>query len=489
MKRCAVCGQENDDWRPFCTRCGASYARTGRRARARRRRRRARPRPPPPVRRGRGCLRPARRARGGRRRRRHRDRGRLAVAVGGRRRSSASPGWVRRATTGRGDHDHVPGDLGPAGRSPSCSSTRGARPRLHAPGEGGVPVGRRLQEAGHDRRQQAHRQGPARSAEHARGAARAGHGAGQGRSLRQGEPALGRDDRRVLRPRQEGDRDPRLDRSTSRSGSPSPTSSRTRSTTSTSTSTSSNKIGDQHDTDAVDRARRGRRGVGAEQVRGDALRRRSPRPTTARSRPRSARATSRACRRSSRSLSEWPYDFGPLFVDILREVGGQARVDRGVQVAADRRGAGDRSAHLSSTATSPGPISAPTLPRGAKKLDSGKEFGALAWYLDAVGAHRPARRARRPTLGWGADSYVDAREGTKTCVEVHYRGETKQRQHRDARPRCTSGSPRCRRAWRRVTSNADNTLHAALVRPGCRREGRHQPQHRRVPAARCSATR
>ena len=26
MKRCATCGQENDDWRPFCTRCGASYA-------------------------------------------------------------------------------------------------------------------------------------------------------------------------------------------------------------------------------------------------------------------------------------------------------------------------------------------------------------------------------------------------------------------------------------------------------------------------------
>src|SRR5580765_8472752 len=26
MKRCARCGQENDDWRPFCTRCGASYA-------------------------------------------------------------------------------------------------------------------------------------------------------------------------------------------------------------------------------------------------------------------------------------------------------------------------------------------------------------------------------------------------------------------------------------------------------------------------------
>src|SRR5450759_647938 len=25
MKRCAVCGQDNEAWRPFCTRCGASY--------------------------------------------------------------------------------------------------------------------------------------------------------------------------------------------------------------------------------------------------------------------------------------------------------------------------------------------------------------------------------------------------------------------------------------------------------------------------------
>src|SRR5450432_3007412 len=27
-------------------------------------------------------------------------------------------------------------------------------------------------------------------------------------------------------------------------------------------------------------------------------------------------------------LDQWPYDFGPVFVDILRQVGGQARVDR-----------------------------------------------------------------------------------------------------------------------------------------------------------------
>jgi hypothetical protein len=26
MKRCAACGQENDDWRPFCTRCAASFS-------------------------------------------------------------------------------------------------------------------------------------------------------------------------------------------------------------------------------------------------------------------------------------------------------------------------------------------------------------------------------------------------------------------------------------------------------------------------------
>jgi hypothetical protein len=64
------------------------------------------------------------------------------------------------------------------------------------------------------------------------------------------------------------------------------------------------------------------------------------------------------------------------------------------------------------------------LPKGAKKIDSGKEFGALAWYL-ILSERIDAHVALKATLGWGADSFVDAHEGSKTCTEVHYRGETR----------------------------------------------------------------
>jgi hypothetical protein len=123
-------------------------------------------------------------------------------------------------------------------------------------------------------------------------------------------------------------------------------------------------------------------------------------------------------------LSQWPYDFGPLFVDILREVGGQARVDAAFKSPpVDEEQVIDPLAYLNGDP--PGPIAAPTLPRGAKKLDGGKEFGSLAWF-QMLSERIDPHVALKATLGWGADSYTDAREGTKTCVEVRYRGETKQ---------------------------------------------------------------
>jgi hypothetical protein len=162
-------------------------------------------------------------------------------------------------------------------------------------------------------------------------------------------------------------------------------------------------------------------------------------------------------------LSEWPYDFGPLFVDILREVGGQARVDRAFQSPPiDEEQVIDPLTYLD--ADQPGPISAPTLPAGAKKLDGGKEFGALAWY-QILSERIDAHVALNATLGWGADSYTDAREGTKTCVEVHYRGETKHdnAEMLTALHQWIAALPK---GMATVTANSDNTLQLHSCDPG-----------------------
>jgi hypothetical protein len=181
------------------------------------------------------------------------------------------------------------------------------------------------------------------------------------------------------------------------------------------------KIGEQHDTDAVTAL-----------VEGDAVWVENKYQATL------SDADQRAYERSQQTavspddlkgvpqifevLSEWPYDFGPLFVDILREVGGQARVDQAFKSPPiDEEQVIDPIAFLDGD--QPGPISAPKLPAGAKKLDGGKEFGALFWYM-MLSERIDAHVALKAALGWGADSYTDAHEGAKTCVEVHYRGET-----------------------------------------------------------------
>ena len=56
--------------------------------------------------------------------------------------------------------------------------------------------------------------------------------------------------------------------------------------------------------------------------------------------------------------------------------------------------------------------------------------------------------ALKAALGWGADSYTDATEGNKTCIAVHYRGETRH-DNGEMLARCASGSLHCRRAWPR----------------------------------------
>ncbi len=223
-----------------------------------------------------------------------------------------------------------------------------------------------------------------------------------------------------------------------------------------------NKIGDQHDTDAVTAL-----------IEGDAVWVQNK--YTAKLSPADQRAYERSqddavgpndlkgVPQIFETLGEWPYDFGPLFVDILRKQGGEARVNRAFKSPPiDQEQVIDPITYLDGD--QPGPIAAPVLPHGAKKLDSGKEFGALMWYL-VLSERIDPHVAMKAALGWGADSYTDAREGTKTCVEVHYRGETLQDNDEmlDALHAWIAALPAGTAA---VKANADNTLSLHSCDPG-----------------------
>jgi hypothetical protein len=122
-------------------------------------------------------------------------------------------------------------------------------------------------------------------------------------------------------------------------------------------------------------------------------------------------------------LQQWTYDFGSSFIAILHKEGGQSRINEAFRSPPiDQEQVIDPLTYLDGD--EPGAISAPALPKGAKKLDSSKEFGALMWYL-VLSEHINPHVALKAALGWGADSFTEATEGAKTCIEVHYRGETR----------------------------------------------------------------
>jgi hypothetical protein len=112
----------------------------------------------------------------------------------------------------------------------------------------------------------------------------------------------------------------------------------------------------------------------------------------------------------------------------------------------------------------PGAISAPILPRGAKKLDSSKEFGALAWYL-VLSERIDAHLALKATLGWGADTYTDATENGKTCIEVHYRGETR-RDNSEMLTALHQWVAALPKGMASVKANSDDTLSLHSCDPG-----------------------
>jgi hypothetical protein len=183
-----------------------------------------------------------------------------------------------------------------------------------------------------------------------------------------------------------------------------------------------NKIGDKHDTDAVTALIEG----DARWVENQYVAKLSESDRTAYQR--SQESDSKGVDLSGVPaifglLQQWPYDFGDQFVAILHKEGGQPRVNeafRSPPIAQEQ--VIDPIAFLEGD--KPGAISVPKLPTGAKKLDGGKEFGALMWYL-VLSERIDAHVALKAALGWGADAYTEAREAGHTCIEVHYRGETR----------------------------------------------------------------
>ncbi|HEX4489777.1 MAG TPA: hypothetical protein VH914_01105 [Acidimicrobiia bacterium] len=222
------------------------------------------------------------------------------------------------------------------------------------------------------------------------------------------------------------------------------------------------KIGDKHDTDATEALIEG----DAEAVENDYIAKLSPSDRRAYERSQDTAASGADLKGVPQVLGllqEWAYDFGPVYVDLLRKVGGQAKVDAAFKnPPIDEEQVIDPLSYLDND--EPGAISAPKLPKGAKKLDSGKEFGVLMWYL-MLSERIDPHVAMHAALGWGADSYAIAREGSQTCLEVHYRGETKRdnTQMLGALRQWIAALPH---GMARVTANSDNTLSLRSCDPG-----------------------
>jgi hypothetical protein len=223
------------------------------------------------------------------------------------------------------------------------------------------------------------------------------------------------------------------------------------------------KIGDQHDTDAVTALEEG----DAVTVQNAYIAKLSPADRRAWERSQDTGGADEADLKDVPKivevLQQWPYDFGPLFVSILKKEGGESRVNEAFRSPPiDQEQVIDPISYLDGD--QPGPISLPTLPKGAKKLDSGKEFGALQWFL-VLSERIDPHVALNAALGWGADSYSIAQEGTQTCLEVHYRGETKRdnAQMLTALHQWIAALPK---GMAKVTANADETLSLHSCDPG-----------------------
>ena len=86
------------------------------------------------------------------------------------------------------------------------------------------------------------------------------------------------------------------------------------------------------------------------------------------------------------------------------------------------------------------------------------------WYLVLAERIDP-HVAMRAALGWGADSYTDMRENKRTCVGVHYRGETR-RDNAEMLTALHQWIAALPKGMATVKENADDTLTLHSCDPG-----------------------
>ena len=389
-----------------------------------------------------------------------------------------------RSKASRADH-HVPVDLGSPRRRPGALRRDAARPRLHAPREGRVPLARPRSRSGSPATtRSSRRRTSARSRTRPRELRALGMVEGNVDLFKQANQLSGDDDRSLLRRH-----------SRRRSSSPErPLDADQRVTLAHELT---HTLDDEHfDLDEGQQDRRPAR------HRRHATR--SSRATRGGSRTSTSRQLSHEGRKAYETVAERRRRFrdrrperraqdlrAPPAVALRLRAALRRRPARGrrARIASTRRSSRRRSTRNRSstrspisTTTSPAPIAAPKLPHGAKKLDGGKEFGALQ-LVPVLSERIDPHVALKAALGWGADSYTDAREGSKTCVEVRYRGETRTDNARDADRAAPVGRRAAEGHGVREGRSRQHAL-AALVRP--RPEPRRSSPTAASPPISCS---
>jgi hypothetical protein len=118
---------------------------------------------------------------------------------------------------------------------------------------------------------------------------------------------------------------------------------------------------------------------------------------------------------------EWPYDFGPTFVDVLRSVvNGAGRLDAAfVHPPRDEEQVLDPTVFLAGTR--PVVVSTPTLPKTATDVNHMGELGAVGWLL-MLGEHGDAHAALHVVDGWAGDDITTYTDAGRTCVAIGWAG-------------------------------------------------------------------
>ncbi len=117
-----------------------------------------------------------------------------------------------------------------------------------------------------------------------------------------------------------------------------------------------------------------------------------------------------------------PYIYGPPFVEILDQHGGQSDVDRAFeQPPVDDEQETDPPEFIHDRG--PLQVDKPSLPDGVKDESDSGDLGSTTWYL-MLAERIPPAQALQAADGWGGDAYVTYQQAGKTCMRIAWRGDT-----------------------------------------------------------------